>query len=62
MENKVPTEEEKRKIYDYLKKYGAEDCFEEIVEDPYDVKFFLERAEEDTPASYVAVRQYLDMQ
>ena len=62
MENKVPTEEEKRKIYEYLKKYGAEGFFEEIVEDPYDVKFFLERAEEDTPASWTAVRQYLDMQ
>ena len=60
MENKVPTEEEKRKIYDYLKKYGAEVFFEEIMGKPWEVEFFLENAEEDIPVSRATVRMLLD--
>ena len=60
MENKVPTEEEKRKIYEYLKKYGAEAFFEEIVEDPEEVKFFLKNAEEDIPVDELTVWMLLN--
>ena len=60
MENKVPTEEEKRKIYDYLKKCGAEKFLEDILEDPWEVKAFLKYAEEGTPISWTTVRMLLD--
>ena len=60
MENKVPTEEEKRKIYDYLKKYGAEVFFEEIMGKPWEVEFFLENAEEDIPTNELAVWMLLN--
>ncbi len=60
MENKVPTEEEKRKIYDYLKKYGVEGYFGAIVEDPYEVEFFLENAEEDIPVDDLTVWMLLN--
>ena len=57
------TDEEKKKIYSYLKKYNSESYYDDIINDDYDKMDFLEFAEkdergEDTLDSNCAIFQY----
>ena len=56
-------DEEKNKIYSYLKKYNSESYYDDIINDDYDKMDFLEFAEKDergekTLNSNCAIFQY----